>query len=277
VLDPGTVALVPDPAFGSYERATKFAGGEVYRLPLREETGYLADLSAIPPEVLARTRLLWLNYPHNPTGAIAPLSFFDKVVAFARQHDILVCHDNCYSEITYDGYIAPSFLAVEGAKDVVVELNSLSKAFNMAGWRVGMAVGNAEALGALAQVSWNTSMGLFGPVQLAAINALNGAQSWTLETKGIYEERREIVVKGLRAIGLDAPYPKGTLFVWAKLPELYQDSREFSMQVLDQLGVWISSGVFFGQGGEGYVRASLTVPTEQLLEAMERLPDLEWW
>jgi LL-diaminopimelate aminotransferase len=274
-MEPGAVALATDPAYGSYARATEFAGGDVYRLPLREENGYLPDLSAIPAEVLARTRLLWLNYPHNPTGAVAPPSFFEQVVAFAREHHILVCHDNAYSDVTYDGYVAPSFLAVEGAKEVGIELNTLSKAFNMAGWRVGMAVGNAEALAALAQVGFNTSMGLFGPAQVAAIEVLTGDQSWTVERNRVYQERRDIVVEGLRAIGLKTPYPKATLYVWARLPEGHRDSQEFSNRVLNQAGIWITSGIFFGQEGEGYVRASLTVPTETLREAMGRLRSLK--
>ncbi len=275
VLEPGAVALVPDPAYGSYARAVKFAGGEVYRLPLQSEDGYLPDLAAIPDEVLAQTRLLWLNYPNNPTGAVAPLSFFEEVVAFARERQIIVCHDNAYSETTYDGYVAPSFLAVEGAKEVGIELNTVSKAFNMAGWRVGMAVGNAEILQALSMVDWNTSMGLFGPAQLAAIKVLTDDQSWIVERNKVYEERRDIVVEGLRAIGLDVPYPQATLYVWAKLPEKYPDSRAFSMNVLDQVGIWLTSGIFFGQGGEGYVRASLTESTERLHEAMERLKKLD--
>jgi len=273
-IEPGAVALVPDPAYGSYARATEFAGGQVYFLPLREEGGYLPDLRAIPAEVLGRTRLLWLNYPHNPTGAVAPLSFFEEVVAFARQHDILVCHDNAYSEVTYDGYVAPSFLAVEGAKEIGIELNTLSKAFNMAGWRVGMAAGQPEALAALAQVSFNTSMGLFGPIQAAAIEALTGDQSWMVERNKIYQARRDIVVEGLRAAGLEVSYPKATLYVWAGLPKGCRDSLEFSRLILDQTGVWLSSGVFFGRGGEGYVRASLTLSTETLREAMERLKGL---
>ena len=275
VMEPGAVALVPAPAYGSYSRTSRFAGGEIHLMPLREENGYLPDLSAIPDEVLSRARLLWLNYPNNPTGAVAPLSFFEEVVAFARQHQILVCHDNAYSDVTYDGYVAPSFLAAEGAKDVGIELNTLSKAFNMAGWRVGMAMGSAEVLTALAQVSFNTSMGLFGPSQIAAIEALTGDQSWMVERNQIYQERRDIVVEGLQAIGLETTCPKATLYVWARLPERHPDSLEFSKWVLDQTGVWLTSGVFFGQGGEGYVRASLTVPTDTLREAMGRLQALK--
>ena len=275
IMEPGAIALVTDPAFGSYARASEFAGGQVYYLPLREENDYLPDLAAIPADILARTRLLWLNYPHNPTGAVAPLSFFEEVVAFARRHQILVCHDNAYADVTYDGYVAPSFLAVEGAKEVGVELNTMSKAFNMAGWRVGMAVGNPEVLAALNQVSFNTSMGLFGPIQVAAIEALTGDQSWTIERNLVYQERRDIVVEGLRAIGLKAKTPQATLYIWAKLPEGYTNSFEFSRQALDQTGVWLSSGIFFGQGGEGYVRVTLTIPTETLREAMGRLQRLK--
>ena len=275
VMEPGAVALVPDPAYGSYARSCRFAGGEVYRLRLLEENGYLPDLSAVPEEVLARARLLWLNYPNNPTGAVAPLSFFREVVGFARQYDILGCHDNAYSDVTFDGYIAPSFMAVEGAREVGIELNTLSKAFNMAGWRVGMAVGKPVVLTALAEVGFNTSMGLYGPSQLAAIEALTGDQSWTVERNQIYQQRRDIIVEGLRAIGLETNYPKATLYVWAKLPEDYPDSLEFSKWVLDKTGVWLTSGIFFGQGGEGFVRASLTVPTEALREAMERLQTLK--
>ena len=275
VMEPGAVALVPAPAYGSYARATRFAGGEAHLLPLREENGYLPDLSGIPDDVLDRARLLWLNYPNNPTGAIAPLSFFEQVVDFARKHEILVCHDNAYSDVSYDGYVAPSFLAVEGAKEVGIELNTLSKAFNMAGWRLGMAVGNPEVLTALAQVSFNTSMGLFGPSQAAAIEALTGDQRWMLERNQIYQERRDIVVEGLRAVGLEPLCPKATLYVWAKLPPGHTDSLEFSKWVLDQTGVWLTSGIFFGPEGEGYVRASVTVPTDDLREAMKRLQVLK--
>jgi LL-diaminopimelate aminotransferase len=275
VMDPGTVALVPAPAYGSYSRASRFASGEVHLMPLRQENDFLPDLSAIPGDVLARARLLWLNYPNNPTGAVAPLSFFEEVVAFARRYDLLVCHDNAYSDVSFDGYVAPSFLAVDGAREVGVELNTLSKAFNMAGWRLGMAVGNPEVLQAMAQVSFNTSMGLFGPSQAAAIEALTGDQSWREERNRIYQERRDILVEGLRTMGLAPLCPKATLYVWAKLPPGHDDSLEFSKSVLDQTGVWLTSGMFFGPEGEGYVRASITVPTEKLREAMGRLQTVE--
>lgn len=271
VMEPGAVAIVTDPAYGSYTRATEFAGGEVYLLPIHAEDGYLPNLSEIPDEVLAKTRLLWLNYPNNPTGAIAPLSFFEEVVAFAKKHQILVCHDNAYSDIAFDGYQAPSFLAAEGAKEVGIEINTLSKAFNMAGWRVGMAVGNAEVLAAMGAVYRNSGMGLFGPVQLAAIEALTGDQSWMVARNRIYQERRDIVVAGLRAVGMTVEPPQATLYVWAKLPPGYEDSFAFAKWLLNETGVWISSGSFFGDGGREYMRATLTLPTARLEEAMVRL------
>jgi LL-diaminopimelate aminotransferase len=275
VMEPGTTALIPAPAYDSYARITRFAGGEVYPLPLRAENGFLPDLAAIPPDVLDRARLLWLNYPNNPTGAIAPLTFFEKVVDFANRNKIWVCHDNAYSDVCFDGYKAPSFLSVDGAKEVGIELNTLSKAFNMAGWRLGMAVGNAELLAAMAFVSFNTSMGLFGPSQIAAIEALRADKCWMLERNERYRERRDILVEGLRSIGLELQRPRATLYVWAKLPPAYCDSLEFSKWVLDQTGVWITSGIFFGPAGEGYVRGSITLPTEDLVEAMERLQTLK--
>ena len=228
LLEPGDIALITDPAYGSYSRATEFAGAEVYWLPICEESGYLPNLADVPTAVLQKTRVLWLSYPHNPTGAIAPLSFFEQVVAFAQQHDIIVVHDNAYGDITYDGYVAPSFLAVDGAKDVGIELNTLSKSHNMAGWRVGMAVGNAEIIRALNIVSANSTMGLFGPVQLAAVEALTADQSWIAERNFIYQKRRDIVVDGLRRAGLTPHNPKATLYVWARLPEGYDDSFAFS-------------------------------------------------
>jgi len=276
VMEPGAVYLLTDPAYDAYARVTEFGGGEVHYVPIREEDGYLPDLTDIPAEILARTRLLWLNYPNNPTGAVAPLSFFEQVVAFARQHDILVCHDNAYSEITYDGYVAPSFLQAEGAKEIGIELNSLSKTYNMAGWRVGVAVGNAKAISKLFQAHQNTIVCLPGPIEAAAVEALTGDQSWMVERNKIYQERRDIVVAGLRAIGLETRYPKAALYVWARLPEGYGDSRAFAVGLLDQVGVSVTAGVHFGQGGEGYVRLALTVPTDDLREAMERVKNYKW-
>lgn len=275
LLEPGNIALVTDPAYGSYARATSFAGADVYWLPISEESGYLPDLRQIPAAVLAKTTVLWLNYPQNPTGAVAPLSFFAEVVAFAKKHNIIVIHDNAYGDITYDGYIAPSFLAVEGAKEVGIEINTLSKSHNMAGWRVGMAVGNAKIIRALNLVGSNNSMGLFGPVQLAAVEALTSDQSWISQRNLIYQKRRDIAVEGLQSAGLSPSIPKATLYVWARLPEGYDDSFTFSKMVLEQTDVWLTSGIFFGEGGSRYIRVTLTVPDETLQEAMERLQSLK--
>jgi LL-diaminopimelate aminotransferase len=275
LLEPGDVALVTDPAYGSYARATEFAGADVYWLPIREESGFLPDLAQVPADVLAKTRVLWLGYPHNPTGAIAPLSFFEEVVAFAQQHDIIVIHDNAYGDITYDGYVAPSFLAVDGAKEVGIELNTLSKSHNMAGWRVGMAVGNAEIIRALNMVGANTTMGLFGPVQLAAVEALTSDQSWIAERNLVYQRRRDMVVAGLQRVGLRPYIPKATLYVWAHLPDGYDDALAFSKMVLDKTHVWMTSGNFFGAGGNQYIRVTLTMADEVLQEAMDRLLSLD--
>ena len=275
LLEPGDIALVTDPAYGSYSRATEFAGAEVHWLPIGEENGYLPDLKTIPAAVLAQTRVLWIGYPHNPTGAIAPLSFFEEVVAFARANDIIVVHDNAYADICNDGYQAPSFMAVEGAKEVGIELNTLSKSHNMAGWRVGMAVGNAAVIQALNMVGANNTMGLFGPVQLAAVEALTADQSWLAERNAMYQRRRDIVVEGLRRAGLAPMEPKATLYVWARLPEGYDDSFAFSKKVLQEADVWMTSGNFFGDNGNNYIRVTLTVPDERLQEAMDRLNQLK--
>ena len=274
LLEPGDIALVTDPAYGSYARATEFAGAQVHWLPISEEAGYLPDLEQIPEAILAKTRVLWLNYPQNPTGAVAPLSFFEKVVTFAQQHDIIVVHDNAYADITYDGYVAPSFLAVSGAKRMGVELNTLSKSHNMAGWRVGMVVGNAEIIRALNMVGANSTMGLFGPVQLAAVEALTADQGWITERNLIYQKRRDIVVAGLQQAGLFPLVPKATLYVWARLPKGYEDSFAFSKMVLAQTDVWMTSGNFFGEGGNRYIRVTLTKPEEMLQKAMDRLQSL---
>ncbi len=275
LLEPGTTALITDPAYGSYARSTQFAGADIHYVPIYAESDYLPDLSAIPANVLAKTRVFWIGYPQNPTGAIAPLSFFEELVAFAKQHDIIIVHDNAYGDICYDGYEAPSFLAVDGAKEVGVELNTLSKSHNMAGWRVGMAVGNAEIIRALNIVGANSTMGLFGPVQLAAVEALTADQSWIAERNAMYQRRRDVVVAGLKQVGLRPFTPKATLYVWAELPNGYDDSFAFSKMVLEQTDVWMTSGNFFGSQGERYVRVTLTIPDETLQEAINRLQTLK--
>jgi LL-diaminopimelate aminotransferase len=269
-LDPGDVALVPDPGYPTYAMGTIAAEGEVYWMPLLEENDYLPDLDAIPADVARRARLLWLSYPNNPTTGLAGLDFFERAVGFAREHNILICHDNPYSEVTFDGYVAPSVLQASGALDLAVEFNSLSKTYNMGGWRVGMAVGNAEAIGHLARLKSNIDTALFIPIQDAAIAALTGDQTWLAARNDVYRERRDIIVEGLRAAGLTLRVPQATLYVWARIPP-GQTSAEFASRLLEEASVSLTAGSVFGASGEGYVRISLGIATERLREAVERL------
>jgi LL-diaminopimelate aminotransferase len=269
-VDPGDVVLVPDPGYPTYTGGTLLAGGEVCRVPLDAKRGWLPDLEAIPQPSLKRAKLLWLNYPNNPTTATASLEFFAQVVAFARQNDILLAHDNPYCDVCFDGYVAPSLLQVPGAKDVAVEFNSLSKSYNMGGWRVGMVVGNAEAIGALSRLKTNIDSGLFRAIQDAAVEALTGDQEWLSERNDVYAHRRDIVLKALPKVGMSADTPKGTIYVWAKIPSGCT-SADFCNQLLERTGVSITPGPAFGQHGEGYVRISLGQKTERIAEAMERL------
>jgi LL-diaminopimelate aminotransferase len=272
-IDPGDVALVPDPGYPTYGMGTLLAGGQVYRLGLVQEDGYLPDLAAIPEEVLCHAKLLWLNYPNNPTGATATLSFLARAVAFAREYNLLLCHDNPYCDVTYDGYVAPSVLEVPGAKDVCIEFNSLSKTYNMAGWRVGMAVGSPEAVEALARVKTNVDSGIFRPIQDAAIAALSGDQGWLAERNAIYQRRRDLIIEALPGLGLEAVVPQAALYVWARIPDGIV-STDFSWSTLERTGVWLTPGTAFGNSGQHHVRLSLTVPEDRLKEACERLSSM---
>jgi LL-diaminopimelate aminotransferase len=216
---------------------------------------------------------MWLNYPNNPTGAAAPIEFLQRAVDFAREYDIVICYDNPYCDLTFDGYVAPSILEVPGAKDVAVEFNSLSKTYNMAGWRVGMAVGNAQAIEALTTVKTNIDSGIFRPLQDAATVALTGDQSWLADRNMIYQRRRDIIMGWLPKVGMTARLPKGALYVWAKAPAGV-DCEAFALEVLQKTGVWITPGTAFGDHGNGYFRISLCVPEERLIEAGERLSNL---
>jgi LL-diaminopimelate aminotransferase len=269
-LNPGDLALVPDPGYAPYARGTILAGAEVHPTPLRVERGFLPDLAAIPDEVADRAKLMWLNYPNNPTGATADLDFFVQAVDFARRHDLLLCHDAPYCDITYDGYIAPSLLEVEGAAEVAVEFNSLSKTFNMAGWRVGMAVGNAEVLAALARLKSNVDSGVFRPLQEAAAAALNLDPMWITSRNTAYEERMKIVAEALNAAGLAVTMPQATLYFWAEVPSA-ETSEAFALRLLNETGVAVAPGSFFGAEGEGYVRVSITAPSVRVRHAMEQL------
>jgi len=270
MLNPGEVALVPDPAYPVYRSATIMAEGEPVALPLLADRGFLPDLDAVPSDVTRRARLMFLNYPNNPTGATADMEFLTKAVAFARRHDLVLVHDNAYSEITFDGYRAPSVLQVPGALDVAIELHSLSKTFNMTGWRIGFAVGNAEAVGALGTVKTNVDSGVFRAVQQAGIAALTGPQDVVKPTLARYQARRDRLVSGLRSVGWKAPSPKATLYIWMPTPNQLP-SLTFAADVLERTGVVITPGVGYGAQGDGFVRLSLTTPDDRLDEAIARI------
>ena len=271
LTDPGDVALIPDPAYPVYAAGTMFAGGTAHLMPLREERGWLPDLSAIPADVAERAKVIWINYPNNPTGGLATPEFFEEVVAFAKEYDIVVCHDAAYSEVTFDGYVAPSFLQTPGAIDVGIEFHSLSKTYNMTGWRIGMAVGNATLVDALVRVKSNLDSGIPQAVQYMGIEALeHTAQEWHDANNEIYRRRRDRVVDVLRTIGLDVTTPKSGLYVWARCPEGWT-SAEVATALLDEHAVVVTPGRGYGEAGEGYIRLSLTTPDDRVEEGLRRL------
>lgn len=273
LIDPGDVALVPDPGYPVYTTGTLFAGGEVHYMPLREEDGFLPDFSAIPDEVARRAKVLWLNYPNNPTGAVAELGFFEEAVRFAKKYDIAICHDGPYSEVAFDGYKPVSFLQAEGASDVGIEFHSLSKSYNMTGWRIGMAVGNSTLIDALMRVKSNIDSGIPQAIQKMAITALEGPQDCIEEHNTIYERRRDRLVEALRRMGMRVEPPKASLYVWARVPDGYT-STDFAARMIDDIGVVITPGNGYGKYGEGYVRLSLTIPDDRLEEGVRRME--EW-
>jgi LL-diaminopimelate aminotransferase len=274
VVDPGDIVLIPDPGYPVYYSGCVFNGGEPYFLTLRKENGFKPDLSAIPAEVARRAKLLWLNYPNNPTGATVELDFFKDAVAFCLKHDIILAHDNAYSEIAYDGYQAPSIFEVDGARECAVDFHSLSKTFSMTGWRAAFVVGNAALVGALGKVKTNMDSGVPQAIQEGSITALEGGDGDQLEAYcAIYKERRDIVVGALRAMGLKCESPRATFYIWAEVPKGYT-SVSFVERVLKEAGVVITPGSGFGKGGEGFVRFSLTVSSERLREAVERIKAL---
>lgn len=271
-LDPGDYALAADPGYPVYTGGPWLAGAEPVLVALEPERGFTPDLEAIDHEVLSRSKLLYLNYPNNPTGAVVPEGFFERVVAFAREHEILVVHDNSYSEITFDGYRAPSFLATPGAKEVGIEVFSLSKGYNMTGWRCGAVVGNAQALRTYWQLKTNIDSGMFEAVQLAGVAALSpDADAEVASMNELYRRRRDLVCEALKGIGVDVTPPRGTIYIWAPIPEGFQSSAAYCEHVLEQAAVVISPGAIYGPAGEGWFRISLTTPDERLLEAVERL------
>jgi LL-diaminopimelate aminotransferase len=246
------------------------ADGEPYYLPLKETNHWLPDLDSIPGNVLERARLLWINYPNNPTAAVADLGFFERVVQFAREHDLVVCHDGPYTEVAYEGYQPVSFMQADGAMDIGVEFHSLSKSYNMTGWRIGMAVGNATMINALMRLKSNLDSGIPQAIQYAAIEALTGPQDCIQEHNAIYEKRRDLIVEVLNDIGLKAKPPRASLYIWARVPEGY-NSMDFTADLLDQVGVAVTPGIGYGKSGEGYVRLSLTIPDAALVKGLSRL------
>ncbi len=269
-IDPGDVALVPDPGYPVYSVGTMFAGGESYYLPLKEENGFLPDLDAVPAGVAQRAKVMWLNYPNNPTAAVAGIDFFERVVAFARKYDLAVCHDGPYSDVAFDGYRPVSFLQAAGAREVGVEFHSLSKTYNMTGWRIGMVVGNDRIINGLMRVKSNLDSGIFQAVQLAAIAALEGPQDCIDEHNAIYQRRRDRIVETLNRIGLKTVPPKASLYVWAKIPEGF-GSMDFAGKLLDEAGVVVTPGLGYGPNGEGYIRLSITTPDDRVEEGLKRL------
>jgi LL-diaminopimelate aminotransferase len=267
-LDPDSIALAADPGYPVYTGGPPLAGSEAVLMPLVPERGFAPDLDAIGGEVARRARLLYLNYPNNPTGAVVPDGLFERAVEFAREHDVLVVHDAAYTETTYDGYVAPSFLATPGAKEVGVEVFSLSKGWNMTGWRTAAIAGNADAVNAYWRLKTNIDSGIFEAVQLAAAGALDTGPPQ--EMPPIYARRRDLVCNALREIGVDVTPPKGTIYVWAPVPEGHT-SASYCEMVLEESAVVISPGSAYGPNGEGFFRISLTIADERLGEAVERL------
>ena len=269
-LDPGDVALASDPGYPPYTGGPLLAGARSVLLPLEPDLGFAPDLDKLDADSLERARLIFINYPNNPTGAVVPDGFFEQVVELAREHEILVVHDNAYSETTYDGYVAPSFLATPGAKEVGVEVFSLSKGFNMTGWRCAAILGNADAVSSYWRLKTNVDSGLFEAVQLAGAAALEGPRERIAEMNEIYARRRDLVVGALREIGVGVEKRKGTIYVWAPVPEGHT-STSFAELVLEEAAVVISPGSMYGPSGEGFFRISLTTPDERIVEAVERM------
>ena len=266
-VNPGEYVLAPSPGYPVYRTGTLFAEGLVHEMPLVRENNFVPVLSDIPKKIARAARILYINYPNNPTAAVAPDGFYSEVVDFARENDIIVVSDNAYSEISYDGYRAPSFLQTNGAMDVGIEMHSLSKTYNMTGWRIGMAVGNAEVIAGLGRVKTNVDSGVFDAVQHAAITALSGSQECVQDACRIYQERRDVLVRGLQGLGFDVPLPKATFYVWMPV----KDCMAFSARLLTEAGIVATPGVGFGSSGEGYVRFAITRPVARIQEAIERM------
>ena len=276
LIDPGDIALVPDPGYPVYSVGTMFAGGESHMMPLQEKNAWLPDLDLIPEEIARKATVMWLNYPNNPTGALADLDFFKKVVDFAKTYEIAVCHDAAYSEVTFDDYVAPSFMETPGAIDVGIEFHSLSKTYNMTGWRIGSAVGNPELIDGLLRVKSNLDSGISQAVQYMGIEALENINpDWITSNNEIYKKRRDRMVSVLNSIGLVVPTPKAGLYVWAKCPDGWS-SASLAAELLDKHSVVVTPGRGYGEYGEGFIRLSLTTPDDRVEEGLNRLASAEF-
>ena len=269
-VNPGDAVLVPDPGYPVYQATTILAGGEPYYMPLKEEHGFLPDLERIPRDICRASKLMFVNYPNNPTAAVCGKEFFTCVVEFARRHGVIVCHDAAYTELAFDGFRSPSFLEVEGAKEVGIEFHSLSKTYSMTGWRIGFAVGRADVVAGLGKIKSNLDSGIFQAIQLAGVAALRGPQDFLTEYLGIYQRRRDVLVDGLRALGWNVAKPKATFYVWAHVPS-GSTSGGITRLLLERAGIVVTPGNGLGPSGEGYIRMTLTVGEERLREAVERI------
>lgn len=269
-IDPGDLALIPDPGYPIYSAGLLLAGGEKVAVPLLEENGFLPDLRQIDPNVARKAKLMFLNYPNNPTAAVAPLSFFEEVVEFAKEYDLLICHDAAYSELAFEGYRPVSFLQAPGAKEVGIEFHSVSKTYNLAGARLGFVVGNSEAIGNLSQLKSNIDYGVFGPVMAAGAYALSSEKDSVEENRSAYQRRRDLLIEGCALAGWKMPIPQGSMFIWAPVPTK-QDSVAFAVDLAREAGVIVVPGVAFGEHGEGYVRVAMVQNESVLQEAVRRI------
>ncbi len=274
LVSPGDVVLIPNPYYPTYLRGAQLAGGEAHFVPLLAENDYLPALDAIPANVADKAKLMWINYPNNPLSATAPRSFYEKVIKFAKEHDILICADAAYSQVYYGEDAPPSILQIEGAKDVAIEFNSLSKSHNMAGWRIGAAVGNPAVLETLLKLKTNVDSGHFGPILEAATHALGLEQAWGHARNGIYRQRRDLIVSALHQLGVNVKSPQASLYIWSPIPEGWK-SEAFSLTMLKEAGVSVAPGTVFGSEGEGFVRISITQPKEVIEDAMGKVK--KWW
>jgi LL-diaminopimelate aminotransferase len=270
LINPGDIALIPDPAYPVYAIGTNLCGGQPYYLPLNENNKFLPDLDSIPADILKKARVLWLNYPNNPTGAVADLNFFSKAAAFAHKNGLALCHDGPYTEVFFEGYKPASFMQAAGAKEIGIEFHSLSKSYNMTGWRIGMAVGNAEIIDALRRIKSNLDSGIPQAIQYMAITALTKSQDCIEEHNRIYQKRRDKVVQALQKLGIAASVPMASLYIWAKCPQGYT-SAEFAEDLLEQVGVVVTPGNGYGPNGEGYIRLSLTISDAMLEKGIIKL------